>query len=109
MEKTERELLNKFWFSTFGFYTEKLLDRFNESTHKKLLETFMDVIDEVFNEDDKETYLKMVVGRDKTLAELGAETGLTRKEITNLEEVAYPVLRSNGNVHNLIKILALAD
>ncbi len=37
MEQNKRELLNKFWISTFGLNTDRILDTFEESVREQLL------------------------------------------------------------------------
>ncbi len=104
MEQKERELLNKFWISTFGFNTDRILDKFEESVHERLLAFFKTTIQKAMNEQDVKTYVEHVVGRDDTILTYERKTGLTRKEIARLEKLAATVLHTVDTMRTLIQI-----
>ncbi len=104
MERKERELLNKFWVSTFGLNTDTMLDKFAESAHERLLAFFNATIQKAMNEQDVKTYVEYVVGRDDTILTYEWKTGLSRKEIARLEKSAADVLHTVDTMRTLIQI-----
>ncbi len=109
MEQKARELLNKFWISTFGLNTDKILDKFDESVHEQLLNFFNKTMQKAMNEQDIKTYVEHVVGRDDTILTYERKTGLGRKEIARLEKSAADVLRTVDTMRTLIQICAKTE
>ncbi len=109
MEQKARELLNKFWISTFCLNTNKILDKFDESVHERLLAFFNTTIQKEMNEQDVKTYVEHVVGRDDTILTYEQKTGIGRKEIARLEKSAADVLRTVDTMRTLIQICAKTE
>ncbi len=109
MEQKARELLNKFWISTFGLHTDKILDKFGEAVHERLFAFFHTTIQKAMNEQDFKTYIERVVGRDDTILTYERKTGLSRKEIARLEKCAADVLHTVDAMRTLIQISAKTE